>query len=256
MSGVDLTAVLRPQMRPLTRAIGLAAGLLLLALQLGCGPEKPEYSPGSSAAPGSQQSGSGNGSGSGSGNNSGNQKPGGGDQNSGDGDNSGGWETPTGDCGGDDDGQYGQSRLVISELAYGQGGYIELRATAIGVESEIELERVHIEGTLHKSFSTGNLKINEQMLVTTSSLPSVGELAVFIDDELVEYLCWGGFSEEENESSLSPLQQQAVSQGLWLNLGVCAEQPRMGWSLHLVGGGLYGDDYVEGPRSPLGCEEE
>lgn len=136
--------------------------------------------------------------------------------------------------------------LVISEVSFGESGFIEFYNRGPGA---VEANSVILYGSVGALSLPGlALQPGDWGLVLAPNLLPNGELLVSVDGVNSDYLCWG-FGVPNGWQNL------AANQGLWNSPGSCALSPGAGESVHLRGPGVFAADYQNHPPSPLGCEQ-
>ncbi len=153
-----------------------------------------------------------------------------------------------GDAGGtcqaapDTDGGSGPG-LIVSEVAPGPGGFVELynRTSTSYSASDVVIEAFGASRAL-----AGPLAAGGRAVAWFASVPDSGEVVVTVDGAIAAYVCWG-------QVAPSADQNLAATQGAWLSPGSCALSPPAGESIHATGSGRLAGEYVAGPPSPATC---
>lgn len=151
-------------------------------------------------------------------------------------------------CDGDLDGQGQGDNIVISEIGFGTKAFLEFYNRASTSRSTQPLQ---LSGSVTGvRIVDANLAAHEHTLTDVTLSPTQGEIAVYVNGTMTQYVCWGA------TQSVTDLQNAAVFAGLWYPSGVCVQADSSTKALHLRGAGTNPLDYQPAPATPLGCTRD
>ena len=142
----------------------------------------------------------------------------------------------------DDDGGSG-SGLVVSEVAPGTAGFVELFNRT---GDELAATDLVVRAFGVDQHPSAPLAPGGRTVVSFANVPADGEVSVLLAGAVAAYACWGQLAPSADQNA-------AVTAGVWLSPGSCALSPPSGQSLHASGTARFASDYAAGPPTPAAC---